>query len=118
MSNDVCKMLPSLPYAPCFYISHTLAAFVLSSVVSWIMPDLFTAQLDVAASVTEQMAGAAEDAESRRLLVDNASTLRHGSKVARLFKKSTVEEFEPGVRPSFEQTSDLATRYILRRHSM
>lgn len=80
-------------------------------VVSWLMPDLFTAQLDVAASVTEQMAEATEDAESRRLLVDNASTMRHGSKVARRFKQSTAAEFEQGVRPSFGQTSELATRY-------
>lgn len=78
---------------------------------SWLMPDLFTSQLDVAASVTEQMAEAAEDAESLRLLVDNASSLKHGSKVARRFKKSTAEEFEPRVRPSFEQTSELASRY-------
>lgn len=80
------------------------------SVFRWIMPDVFTEQLEVAASVTEQMAEAAEDADSRRLLVDNASAMRQGSKVAKRFKKSAAEEFERGVRPSFEQTSDLATR--------
>ena len=77
---------------------------------SWAAPDIFTTQLDIAASISEQLAEASEDKETRSSLANNASTLRRGSKVARTFKASIVREFEGGVRPTVQQAAELATR--------
>lgn len=77
---------------------------------SWAAPDGFTAQLDVAASISEQLAEEAQDLEASRRLTLNASTLRRGSKVARKFKERAGREFEGGVRPSVDHAALLVTR--------
>ena len=46
-------------------------------------PDGFTVQMDFAASISEQLAETAKDAEARVYLTDGASTMRNGSRVAR-----------------------------------
>eukprot|EP00904_Undaria_pinnatifida_P000484 jgi/Undpi1/10436/HiC_scaffold_29.g12886.m1 len=76
----------------------------------WVTPDVFTAQLDFAASISEQLAEKAEDAEARIFLRNGASTMRNGSRVARKFEKSTEREFERGVTPSAQQAAELAAR--------
>lgn len=83
---------------------------LLFSMNSWVAPDGFTAQLDVAASISEQLAAAEEDAEASLRLAEGASILRHGGRVARTFKESAVRMLESGVRPSVDQATRLATR--------
>lgn len=77
---------------------------------SWVAPDGFTAQLDIAASISEQLAEAAQDSEASRRLAESASALRRGSKVARKFNESTVRKFEGGVQPNSDHVALLATR--------
>ena len=91
-------------------MSDSLNVFCSSLVVSWVTPDSFTAQLDFAASISEQLAETAKDAEARVYLTDGASTMRNGSRVARRFKTGTEREFERGVTLSAQQAAELAAR--------
>lgn len=99
-------------------------------------PDVLTAQLDFAASATEELAAAnaaaassaqededgsvtSEDPDTghrqkkRRVLKldENAAVLRHGVRVVRDVRRSAARVLrETGERPSFERAEELAVR--------
>lgn len=99
-----------------FLSSH--AGTLLRVVASWVTPDMLIAELDVAASAAEEQAEAVADSETSLRLTDSASTIRHSSKVAHLFKNNAAKEFGRGVRPSLEQTKDLAARCSVYREAV
>lgn len=66
--------------------------------------------MDVAASAIEKMAANAEETTPAFTSSTAPTCFGKAAGSQKAYKKRSIEKFEKGVRPSFEQTADLAAR--------